>query len=63
MNDIIERIKNEPALVVGVVAALAACLMAFGLPLTAEQVGAVLALVNAVLAILLRKVVTPTRKL
>jgi hypothetical protein len=55
----LDRIKREPALVAGLVAATIALLAAFGLPLTSEQVGAILALTNAVLALLVRKVVTP----
>lgn len=58
----LERIKREPALVAGLVAASLALLAAFGLPLTSEQVGAVLALTNAILALLVRRVVAPIRK-
>ena len=55
----LDRIRREPALVSGAVAALIALLTAFGLDLTAEQVGAVLAVVSALLAFVVRSQVTP----
>ena len=55
----LDRIRREPALVSGAVAALIALLTAFGLDLTAEQVGAVLAVVTAALAFVVRSQVTP----
>lgn len=58
----LNRIRNEPALVSGAVAAVIALLAAFGLDLSAEQVGAVLAVVAAVLAFVVRAQVTPTAK-
>lgn len=57
---IIERLRSEPALVAGVLQALLALLLAFGVPLTDEQVGAILALSAAVLAVVVRQRVTPT---
>lgn len=55
----LSRIRREPALVAGIVQALLALLLAFGVPLTDEQVGAVLALSAAVLALLVRARVHP----
>ena len=55
----LDRIRREPALISGAVAALIALLTAFGLDLTAEQVGAVLAVVTAVLAFVVRSKVLP----
>ena len=56
----LDRIKAEPALVAGVVQAVLALLLAFGVPLSDEQVGAILALSAAVLAVAVRQNVTPT---
>jgi hypothetical protein len=61
MKAILERIKNEPALVVGLVSAIIALLLAFGLSLTDEQVGGIMAVVVAILAVVTRSQVTPTR--
>ena len=62
----IERIKNEPALVVGLVLAVIGVAAAFGLGITDGQRDAVVALVGAVLTLLgagvTRTQVTPTRK-
>lgn len=67
MNKIVDIAKNEPALVVGAVVALLGVLAAFGLAITNEQSGAIVAAVGALLALLGAKVtrgkVTPTRKL
>ena len=56
---ILDRIRNEPALVAGVLQALLALLLAFGVPLSDEQVGAIVALSAAVLAVVVRQRVTP----
>ena len=56
----IDRIRNEPVLVTGLVEAVLALLLAFGVNLSPEQVGAVLAVVAAVLALVVRRKVTPT---
>lgn len=61
MSSILESIKGEPALVAGFLQALLGLLLAFGVPLTDEQVGAILALSAAVLAFAVRSRVTPTR--
>jgi uncharacterized membrane protein YphA (DoxX/SURF4 family) len=57
-----DRIKNEPAVVAGVVQALLGLLLAFGVNLSTEQVGAVMAVTAALLALVVRSQVTPTRK-
>jgi uncharacterized membrane protein len=56
---ILERIKREPALIVGLVGALIALSLAFGLDLSVEQQGGIMAVVVAVLAIVTRQQVTP----
>ena len=61
MRAVVEKIKAEPALVAGFLQALLGLLLAFGVPLTDEQVGAILALSAAVLAFAVRSRVTPTR--
>lgn len=57
----LERLKNEPALVVGVLQAVLALAVSFGLDLSADQVGGIMAVSAAVLAVLVRSRVTPTR--
>lgn len=52
-------LKREPALFSGLVAATIALVTAFGLELTAEQVGAIMALTTAVLSVIVRQNVTP----
>lgn len=60
MHTILDRIRREPALVTGAVAALIALGVAFGLDLTGEQTGAIMAVVTAALAFVTRAQVTPT---
>ena len=55
----IDRLKREPALVLGLVGALIALGAAFGLDLSKEQTGAITATVVAVLAVVTRQSVTP----
>ena len=55
-----QRIQNEPALVSGVISALLALLVSFGLGLSGEQIGGIMAVTSAVLAILVRSQVAPT---
>lgn len=55
-------IKSEPALVMGTVQASIALGVAFGLKLSAEQIGALLAFSAAALALVTRKMVTPNVK-
>jgi hypothetical protein len=58
----LERLRNEPVLVTGLLTAVLALLAAFGLPLSDEQVGSILAVAAAGLALVARRKVTPTRK-
>lgn len=51
---------REPALIAGLVNAVLALLITFGMHLTNEQVGAIMAVVNIALALLVRQNVTPT---
>lgn len=53
------RIRNEPALVIGAVQAILALVIAFGFDLSNEQVGAILAVTAALLALVTRSRVTP----
>jgi len=50
---------REPALVLGAVQAVLALVIAFGLKLSAEQTGAILAATAAILAVVTRSQVTP----
>lgn len=50
---------TEPALLLGAVQAILALAVSFGLELTGEQTGAILAASAAVLSVLLRRKVTP----
>ena len=59
MKAILERIQREPALVVGLVGAVIALALAFGLDLSVQQQGAIMAVVVAVLAVITRQSVTP----
>jgi len=54
-----DAIKREPALLAGALQALLVLLLTFGVPLTDEQVAAILALSAAVLAIVVRRRVRP----
>jgi len=55
-------LKNEPALISGLVSAVIALAISFGAGLSDEQVGSIMAVVAIVLAILVRMFVTPTNK-
>lgn len=59
MSTILDRIRREPALISGLVSAVIALAVSFGADLSSEQVGAVMAVVAAVLAVLTRAQVTP----
>lgn len=59
MSTILDRIRREPALISGLVSAVIALAVSFGADLSSEQVGAVMAVVAAVLAIVVRQQVTP----
>ena len=52
--------NREPALFLGVVQAVLALLLAFGVDLTAEQVGCIMAASAAVLSLVVRAKVSPT---
>lgn len=54
------RLKNEPALIVGFVQAMLALAVSFGLDLSVEQVGSLVAAAAAMTAVLLRQQVSPT---
>ncbi len=54
------RISNEPVLVLAAVEAVLGVALVFGLDWTAEQAGAVLVAVGAVLALAARQRVTPS---
>lgn len=56
-------IKNEPVLIQGLIQAVLGLLLAFGVSLSDEQVGSIMAITAVVLAILARMFVTPTNKL
>lgn len=61
MSTIIERIKNEPVVVTALVQSVVALVVSFGLPLSPEQIGGILAVTAALLAFVARAQVTPTR--
>lgn len=65
MQAILERIKNEPVLVVAFVQALIGVGLAFGLELSTEQRDAIIGFTLALLAVMfgVRAKVTPVRKL
>lgn len=62
MNTIIERIKDEPALVTGLVTALVAFAVAFGVDLNEAQQAAIFGLAIAIMSFVTRAQVTPNRK-
>lgn len=55
------RIKNEPALALGFVQTVLGLVLAFGLDLSNEQVGAIMAVTAAALALVTRSQVTPVK--
>lgn len=62
MNAIFNRIQNEPVLVTALVQAVLALVVSFGLDLSPEQIGSVMAVAAAMLAFVARSKVTPTRR-
>ena len=52
-------IRSEPALILGLVQAVIALVLAFGVDLSEEQIGSVMALTAVILAIVTRMLVTP----
>lgn len=63
MKTVWARIQSEPALVSGFTAAALALIGSFGVNLNADQIGTILAIVSAGLALLVRSQVTPTANL
>lgn len=57
----IDRIKDEPVIVAAFVQAVLALIVAFGIPLTDEQVAAILGVTAAALAFIVRRKVVPRR--
>lgn len=55
-------IKNEPVLISGLVVAALSLLLAFGVHLSDEQVGAIVAFLAAGMAFVTRAFVTPVNK-
>ena len=53
-------LRNEPVLIQGLVQAVLGLFLAFGVEISNEQVGAIMALTAVILAILTRMFVTPT---
>jgi hypothetical protein len=60
MSKVLSLVQAEPALVAGVIQAVLGLALAFGLDLSNEQVGAIMAVVAAILALAVRSQVTPT---
>jgi hypothetical protein len=54
------KLKDEPALAAAVLQAILAVAISFGLDLSAEQVGAIVALAAAISALFVRRRVSPT---
>ncbi len=61
MSEIIERIRNEPVLVTTLVGAILTALVTFNVPLSEEQVVALVAVAAALMALVARSQVTPVR--
>ena len=53
-------IRNEPVLIQGLVQAILGIVLAFGVDLSNEQVGSIMAATSVILAIITRMLVTPT---
>lgn len=51
---------REPAAIAAFIGAIIALLTSFGLHLTAEQIGSIMAVVTLLLGLIVRSVVTPT---
>jgi len=63
MDAFIERVRREPVLITGFLQAVLGLLLAFGIDLSTEQIGAIMALTAAGLAFVARRKVTPVRGL
>jgi|TARA_Y100000034_G_scaffold129502_1_gene186101 hypothetical protein len=57
----LDRIRKEPALVSGLVSAALALAISFGAGLSTDQVGAIMAIATAILALLVRSQVSPVK--
>lgn len=57
---LLTTVRREPAVVAGLVQAVLALLLSFGVDLTTEQTAAIMGLSAAVLAFVVRRRVTPT---
>lgn len=57
---IIKWIRTEPVAIAGVIQAALGTAALFGVPITSEQVGGVMALTAALLALVVRQAVMPT---
>lgn len=53
-------IRSEPVAIAGVISAVLALAISFGAHLSTEQVGAIMAVVSAVLAVVVRQKVSPS---
>lgn len=56
-------VKNEPVLIQSLVQAILGLVLAFGVDLSNEQTGSIMAVVAVILAIIARMFVTPTSKI
>jgi len=52
---------REPSLILGLIQAVLALLLAFSVDISQEQMGAILAVSAAILAVITRQTVTPTK--
>lgn len=59
MSKILAALNAEPVAIAGLIQAGLALLVAFGLNLSPEQIGAIMAFTAAALAVLVRRKVTP----
>lgn len=59
---IVDRVRDEPVLVTALVQSVLALVVAFGLDLSGEQIGGILAVSAALLAFVARSKVTPVDK-
>jgi hypothetical protein len=62
VKNILERIKNEPALLIGFISAVISLALAFGFTLSEEQIGGIMAVVVAILALVTRNQVVAFRR-
>lgn len=63
MSALLDAVRREPVLVTAAVQAGVVCAVSFGLDLTDAQQAGVLGLTTALMAIVARSQVTPTRQL